>query len=889
MRLNRRGVVAVRPAGTFQQSHREGHLGWNPGRVAVPPPRPTLTADMAPRKIRRLARPRRILGLAKLHRAIDSSGYAIAVAPRSQSLPVRRRPVWAALVAAVVLAIAGFGALLAFWLAGDHDPALPGLFFYRAASFGDSLLLPVLAGCLVGGLAALKCHRPHAERQWGAIAGSVGLATGIFAQWLWLADDNPALNWTLPEPHVLTAAGWYHAGFFCLSLALFSGSITIFARRLHIISAEHADAQSLRRSPFAPAFFAALLGFFFLVVSDLGRVEGGTSRHVTLALVLAGIGAALVLLIAVGIDHARALAPSVATGSLLGIGLMLAVDAPPDASPSLTGWTMAACFCVGLAACEPLRASDAPERRAQWAVATIGASLVLFGSWRLSLQGDTFLAGDETFSLAYVFIGPALLVGYLHLLKAYPSDGRAWLAPLQISGPPLVLAVTGGLAEWPDFDSPNSSVILAYAATLLPLTLVGANFGKIIAAEEAYRDGVGNPPLTLVAMEQRTQSAWLIMIAWTLAGIIAIVKITATFTDLKLGAPEPEGEWAEVLSTLLVGSVSLTVIGGAILFARPQTRNTISLAPSGALCWCLSVGIVTWWLGPFVTGSRDLEFGAAALAAGVAVALFHFETLHSDVARMHDVDIPLRARVLLTATAIAVGTNVAWLVADAAWIDGEPVRAETLGDATLIVLLVGGVLSIGVGVALHNTSEWGRLTIQPVAINLRQNILAFHLAVIVGVAVPVALAQRLDEKNVATLSLALLSIIGVGSLGHKLRSGFSLASKQTAEHTKREMERPPLKLLAIAAELRQAVTASTVDELNNARLVVIKRHMRFMIVVTACLMIGGWSSLVSYLWMKEEGGALALVIPSGVAMALVAISVMVYRKNLVGAANKSAD
>ena len=50
--------------------------------------------------------------------------------------------------AALLVLASGFGALLAFWLGGPHPAALPGLFDFTSATWGDGLLLPVMTGLL---------------------------------------------------------------------------------------------------------------------------------------------------------------------------------------------------------------------------------------------------------------------------------------------------------------------------------------------------------------------------------------------------------------------------------------------------------------------------------------------------------------------------------------------------------------------------------------------------------------------------------------------------------------------------------------------------------------------------------------------------------------------
>lgn len=794
------------------------------------------------------------------------------------SRPATPRIVLHAALAALAVELLGFGALTIFWLVGDHDPRLPGLFTYRAASFGDGLLLPVLAGCLVAGLENLREHKRTREIWWALLAGLAGFTIGAVAQFLWLFDDHPATNWTLPEPHVLTTAGWYHAAFMSSALAAFSALFTTLARRFRALPRDHTAVQHLSRSPFTPALFGAVLGFGCLVVRDLTTVNAGASQTITIALLAGGLTASLGVLVLLGIGHARALLPSLATGLLFGSGLALSVDAMPDATPSLMGWTSLVCVCLALAACEPIRQTREPRRRAQWAMGVLGATLVLLGFWRISLVGDEYLTGAATYSLVYVLLGPLLVFGFVRGLSVHPKSDRAWFSPFQAIGPLIYLSLAGGLAEWPDFSPGKSEVILGLLAPLLPLALLRANFKDIVAAENAFRADRGDPEIALALMERRTQSAWLVMALSTLAGLVAIVKIATTFTDLAIGAPAAELD--ELLPTVVSGLAALCICGGAVLVARPRRPDDISLGASPTLCWILGIGVGIWFFAPVWTARTEVQYGAAALAAGVIVFLFHAETLFTDVGRLNGIKLPRRARAVLAWTALAIGANVVWLISHGAWSHGDPVSTEVLGDAALLVLLIGGILSTFVGHALHRTSAWGRLTIEPVEHNLRQNVLLFHFAVLIAIA-SVPVAQRVEAPGPALLVISLLFVVlSLGGVVPRLKEGFLWTAIANADHVAMERANPPWQLLHAAVARRQGVRQVTADGLNVERLRVMAMHMEFMILASACIVVGGWSWLVSYLWLSDEQAILGIAVPVSAGFYVLIYIVRIYRKQL---------
>ena len=86
--------------------------------------------------------------------------------------------------------VAGFGALLLFWIGGEPRVDVPGLFDYAAATLGDGLLLPLLALACVFALASVSAPAPN-ERGWTLVATLGGVGVGATIQALWLLDPAP--------------------------------------------------------------------------------------------------------------------------------------------------------------------------------------------------------------------------------------------------------------------------------------------------------------------------------------------------------------------------------------------------------------------------------------------------------------------------------------------------------------------------------------------------------------------------------------------------------------------------------------------------------------------------------------------------------------------------
>jgi FtsH-binding integral membrane protein len=283
----------------------------------------------------------------------------------------RDTPVCSPLIGQVILAVAGtlvfgFIALLVFWTAGTWPARLPGLFAYRAATFGDALLLPALAGLLVLGFHTMRSE-PRPAR-WGVVAAVVGGGlAGAGLQALWLADNSPDRNWTLPRAHHFDSAGWYHAGFLVVACAAFAGALVALALK---VRNAHADSDCSVRvlDSWQAAFgWACLFGFAGFLAID-NRNPDGTLASASTVAVLVIASAILVLLAGFALRWRgpRRIAASVALGATIGVALTVAVAEVPRARFDLC---LAAVVCsagLAIALGEPVRTQIDRRLRARW-------------------------------------------------------------------------------------------------------------------------------------------------------------------------------------------------------------------------------------------------------------------------------------------------------------------------------------------------------------------------------------------------------------------------------------------------------------------------------------------------------------------------------------------
>ena len=126
------------------------------------------------------------------------------------------------MLGAFAMFLLGFGALNVFWHLGNYDPALPGLYDYKAATWGDGLVLSLGAG----GFCALRTLSPS-HSQPALTVGALLLLLGAAIQASWLFDQNISLNWTIPEPGRFNAPGLYHAAYFSGCFGFFGWNITV--------------------------------------------------------------------------------------------------------------------------------------------------------------------------------------------------------------------------------------------------------------------------------------------------------------------------------------------------------------------------------------------------------------------------------------------------------------------------------------------------------------------------------------------------------------------------------------------------------------------------------------------------------------------------------------
>jgi hypothetical protein len=253
-----------------------------------------------------------------------------------------RRARWP-LACAIAVLFGGYLPLLLFWHLGSYHTGVPGLFEYRSATWGDGLLLPLLAFCL----GVLIVSLPGVGRRWPTVlAVIVGAGAGGLVILSWLTDPAHSVNWTMPRPHYLNAPGVWHAVFVVFASALFAGLWIEVLRRLRSASADQVNAW-LCSVPAAGAV-AGTAGYAWLATVDSARAAGtAAGRGSLVALGLAALLLAASLVWA-GRGALRAGLSTALTGLLVATAVIMLADVQWRAG-ALVYWALLGSLTAGLA------------------------------------------------------------------------------------------------------------------------------------------------------------------------------------------------------------------------------------------------------------------------------------------------------------------------------------------------------------------------------------------------------------------------------------------------------------------------------------------------------------------------------------------------------------
>jgi hypothetical protein len=130
-------------------------------------------------------------------------------------------------IAACTIFTFGFFALNMFYLLGFGQTRLPGLYTSRAATIGDSILLPLLAYSLLQSVDLARLRKSRFQAAFAVAGGILGVVIGAGIQVYDLSSPTAPLDWTFPAPHRYNLPGWYHTMFLVLAAGFFGAALAL--------------------------------------------------------------------------------------------------------------------------------------------------------------------------------------------------------------------------------------------------------------------------------------------------------------------------------------------------------------------------------------------------------------------------------------------------------------------------------------------------------------------------------------------------------------------------------------------------------------------------------------------------------------------------------------
>lgn len=247
---------------------------------------------------------------------------------------------WGILGALGVFAF-GFTMMYLLWKMIGSSNGLPGLFYYRAATFGDALCLPVLTGSMVAfNQYNIKWRLQGRHKKISCIVALVASAIAVLIQASWLIRDDTALNWSIPLQHYFNLAGWYHSLFFIVMFGVIAYQISNMWFVMRNKQEEYAWSERVQIMLFS---FSGSLFLFMFVTDDYGSylpLENLICIVAVGILVLEGI-----FILTATLKFDRMLIASVLTGVISSYCLTLFICIPVNGDIVLAvGAGICACF-----------------------------------------------------------------------------------------------------------------------------------------------------------------------------------------------------------------------------------------------------------------------------------------------------------------------------------------------------------------------------------------------------------------------------------------------------------------------------------------------------------------------------------------------------------------
>lgn len=609
---------------------------------------------------------------------------------------------WAPLMTGLAVLLTGFLPLALLWQFGGYTHPR-GLFYYDSASWGDGLLLPLMAAALVWLNQQLPFTAGTTIRVTGALAG---FAAGTAVVSSWLVDPGAAPNWTMPTAHELNFPGYLHAGFLIGASALFAALWTEFFVRLRkaFSVADESVGRVLGSGGFTLAVGTSLAFCLLAARDNVGHGElTDASRSSVLALLAAALVLATALAWAARKAARSALAAVISGGLFAGALGQVSLLTSPD--PVVVPFVLAAAafgLAVGVTP-EQDQTELITGRKSGGERPSSGVELIAVPSVFILLPVNVGLVdGGDPLDIAmaggWFALGLALVALIWWVRRGQHDLGKdaRWFFTATI----FVTATSGALAFSrivADQETANASASLAFAllATLLAgpaMRLCDADLQRIVSLEVTVQTQ-DNRGFTAVETLQRRHSYSRLAASGT-AAIFSIVGLTI-LTGYAVGwrpgeASQPStGMFLALVAALGSSAVLLlhSVTGrgesaGPVL--RPISRNT------AVLTMCFS-GLVLV-LGTVLSSDRPPDWYAATVS--FCVAAFGGNCVLGNGLRVGLVRPTAASWLVISCVTSGILAVVYWTLTEGI---GTVASPALLGESTLTLLagiLVSGLLMV---------------------------------------------------------------------------------------------------------------------------------------------------------------------------------------------------
>lgn len=728
----------------------------------------------------------------------------------------------------------GFGAEYLFWVSKSWAPSDPGLFGYRAAAIGDSLLLPTLAALLVLAIDYLPAPAKR-ERAWSGFAALLGFLVGLGVQISWLADTAPQLNWTLPEPHHFNVAGYWHAGFFIAAASLFGGLTCLVGRRLRC----NTSADDLVVVGWSAAVSMALGSFMALVILDNFESANTTSSASTvLSVIVAGV-----VVLAGGIWafwHCRHLSVgiSICRGLLGAAGFVGAVLWGFEG----LGSAQAVASIVAVAAstfalCAPGAARSVnPSQRASKFTQFIIVGSVLAGTLSLGLE----LVGPHTALAA----GAAVLGSVIAVAVSSSGSRVGWQTTLTSFAVTLtigLIVLSGWLTSHP--NSTDAGFSLGFAVFFLEALVIALIRERYEELKISNASATGQPESASEARLRKAlgDEAFAQVVGYGLAALIGLLILHVTAGNY-LSVDDRAGALSvDWVLALLSGGLSAALAVASFVVARSHRQlgsqlgngEALRVDVSAAVLGLAALGIWSAAIGSQMTGV--LHYPVAAGAGAAWLGAMTAEDVIRTGARVHLHSPGVGTYLFACAAGLTVAVSTMWLLSVGIWSESAPGTMLSAAISAVCMPVVTGVIVALASspVAYGIRCNW--LTPQSTVSNFLMSRMLYAMLGLLALSIPFFAIGRIESLHpphaalVVVTGLAMIpSFIGV----------FVWILNNNRQHVEDEKNRIPADIERFRTVPDNQWPARR-DELVADRLAWLKAHVVFQYQTSVTLTIAG--------------------------------------------------